>query len=109
MRSQAAAILSALALLVGCQRTDREAAPSSAPTAALPPALAKPGDRVDVKGIVLELQNDGLIKLTGSDRWGQKLDQTFESFEFFRKALPVLEQSITADQAAGLRALVSGR
>ena len=110
VRSCAAAILSALALLVGCQRNDREAAPSHATAAAaLPAELSKPGDRVDVNGIVVEHEDNGLIKLTGQDRWGKPLAQTFENIEFLRKALPVLEQSVTAEQAAGLRALVSVR
>ena len=106
------ALLSALALLVACQRTEPTPAPSSTPALATGSAAApqhQPGDRVDVHGIVITFQDGGLIALSGRDKWGNALDTTYENSEFLRKALPVLERSITDEQAAGLRALVGVR
>ena len=50
-----------------------------------------------------------MIAIHGHDRWGNSLDTTYENSEFLRNALPVLERAITAEQLAGLRALVGVR
>lgn len=108
MRSHGLAILSALTLLVGCQQHDGGAVPEpppAAPTAQQP----KPGDRADVHGIVVKFTDGGAVEISGRDRWGNALDTTYENVEFFRNALPVLERSVSAEQAAGLRALVGAR
>jgi hypothetical protein len=108
MWSHGYAFLSAAALVVacqGCQRTERT--PEPAPPLAAPVAQQpKPGDRVDVHGITVKFLDGGTIELSGRDRWGNALDTTFETIEYFRNALPVLERSVTAEQAAGLRALI---
>jgi hypothetical protein len=96
----------ALALLVGCQRN--EARPRNAPA----PSDARVADAsgsVDVDGLTVTFLDGGLIQLSGLDRWGKPLDTTYESAEFLRKALPVLERSITVSQAADLRVLLAGR
>jgi hypothetical protein len=110
MRRQRVIILSAvLTVLVGCQQTERapEPPPPSAQGSAASAPKPKPGDRIDAHGIVLDFVDGGAIKLSGRDRWGNALDTTYENIEFLRKALPVLERSVTAEQAAGLRAVVT--
>jgi hypothetical protein len=105
-------IASAL-LLAGCQRSERASQPASAPTPAAPAAPIaqppKPGDRFDVHGLTVQFLEGGFVELRGRDRWGQPLDTTYESVDFFRKALPVLERSVSAEQAKGLRALLDAR
>lgn len=75
---------------------------------ATPPAATrpKPGDRVDVHGIVVRFLDSGAVEITGRDRWGNPVDTTYESVEFLRNALPVLERSVSPEQAAGLKALL---
>ncbi len=111
MPSRAFAILSTLALLAACQQNDGAARPAPTPAPAASPRVQppKPGDRVDVHGIVVTFLDGGSIAISGRDRWGHALDTTYENVEFFRNALPVLERSISADQAAGLRALLTAR
>jgi hypothetical protein len=100
-------------LLAGCQRSERASQPASAPTPAAPAAPVaqppKPGDRFDLQGLSVRFLDGGFVELRGRDRWGQPLDTTYESVDFLRKALPVLERSVSAEQAAGLRALLDGR
>jgi len=62
---------------------------------------------IDVHGISVTFLNGGTIELAGPDRWGVPLDTTYENADFLRDALPVLERSMTTEQAAGLRALIS--
>jgi hypothetical protein len=107
MRWHSLSILSALALLVGCQQNESASKPASSNTPAVAAApQPKPGDRVDVHGIVVKFLDGGAVAISGKDRWGNALDTTYENAEFFRNALPVLERSVTAEQAAGLRALI---
>lgn len=95
-----------VALFVGCQR--KESPPSDPPKGldGTRPQL-RPGDRIDVHGIVVEMLDGGTIQLTGTDRWGARLDTTYENLEFMRNALPVLERSVTPEQASRLRALIA--
>lgn len=110
MPARAFAILSTLALVVGCQRGDGAAEPAPTPTPTTSPGVQRqtPGD-VDVHGIVVKFLEDGMIQIRGRDRWGNALDTTYQNVEFLRNALPVLERSISTDQAAGLRALLAAR
>ncbi len=107
MSAHGMTILSALALL-GCQRNEGSTAqaPPPARTAAAAPVVQqpKPGDRVDIHGIVVTYREAGVIEISGRDRWGNMLHSSYESIEFFREALPVIERSLATDQAAGLHA-----
>lgn len=96
-----------LALLVGCQRN--EALPRKEPVPSDASHVADASGRVDIDGLTVTFLDGGLIQLTGLDRWGKPLDTTYESAEYLRKALPVLERSITVSQAADLRVLLAGR
>jgi hypothetical protein len=102
----------AIALHVGCQRDGRSSEPPSrSDEATIVSPVARPtspGDRVDVQGIVVTFLDGGMIEVRGRDRWGNALDTTYESIEFLRQALPVLERSVSEEQAAGLRALIAG-
>lgn len=111
--SLAGSIIIALSLLAACQQNESYG-PSPAPAKRPPdpsPIVQPPsaGDRVDVHGIAVKFLEGGAIELRGKDRWGNALDTTYENIEFLRNALPVLERAVTPEQAAGLRALLSGR
>jgi hypothetical protein len=53
-------------------------------------------------GAGVELVAGGSIALTGKDRWGEPLDTVYESPEFLRNALPVLQRSLAPEQARRL-------
>ena len=108
-RSQRLAIACAVVLVVACQRTEREPQPTATATAPATAQSHKPGEHVDVNGIDVQFLEAGMIAIHGHDRWGNSLDTTYENSEFLRNALPVLERAITAEQLAGLRALVGVR
>jgi hypothetical protein len=101
-------IVFAAALLASCQQQETRP-PEQSPPAPTTPARAqpKPGDVVDVQGISVKYLDGGAIQISGRDRWGNALDTTYENVEFLRNALPVLERSVTAEQATGLRALIA--
>ena len=46
---------------------------------------------------------NGQIRIAGKDRWAHPFDTTYESRDFLRNALPILERSLSADQIAALR------
>ena len=94
-----------IALLVACQRdeTDKRPATSAHPFGSEP----RVGERLDVHGISVTFLDGGSIEVRGRDRWGQPLDTTYENRDFLRKALPVLERNITAEQANGLRTVIA--
>lgn len=95
-----------VALVVGCQR--KESPPSDPPKGLeLTRPQLRPGDRVGVDGIVVEMLDGGTIQLRGTDRWGARLDTTYENIEFLRNALPVLERSLTPEQASRLRGVIT--
>jgi hypothetical protein len=66
----------------------------------------KPGTR-DLAGLKLELKKDGSAHLTGKDRWGQKIDTTYESAAYLRDAIPVLKRAATDQQSAALDKLAA--
>lgn len=70
------------------------------------PQPAEPPPVVTQDGLTLHRRDDGTLELRGSDRWGGRVDTTYESAEFLENALPVLERSITPEQAAALRRYV---
>jgi hypothetical protein len=81
--------------------------PPPPPTQPKPAAKApKPGTR-DLAGLKLEFKKDGTVKLTGKDRWGQKIDTTYESAAYLREAVPVLRRSLSEPQAAALDKLAT--
>lgn len=90
---------------------ERAAAPAAeTETPATPPeqpeAEAEPAPDVEVDGLTARRIEGGLIEVRGPDRWGGRVDTTYESAEFLKNALPVLERSITEEQVAALRAYV---
>jgi hypothetical protein len=95
-------------LLLGCQRQEQpaESAPSSRVTTAPRVQAPKPGEPIDVHGIVVTFRQDGMIEIRGRDTWGNAIDAVYENIEFFRKALPVIDKGLTADQAMGLQGLL---
>jgi len=94
--------------MAGCQRTEparTQPAPAAAPVAATP----KRGEPIDVHGIVVTFRDDGMVEIRGRDQFGHAVDTTYENVEFFRNALPVLDRSLTTEQAVGLRELVPAK
>jgi hypothetical protein len=72
-----------------------------------PPAKApKPGTRT-AGGLKIELRADGKVVVRGRDRWGGKIDTTYESPGYFRDAIPVLARNLTPDAAAILTKLAT--
>jgi hypothetical protein len=103
----------AVALLLSCgSGEDRRPAPAPAsPTVESPAPVAPPEpparDRErDIHGLTVKVNDDDTILVRGTDRWGASIDTTYETAVFLRDALPSLERSITAEQAAGLRAVL---
>ncbi|MBV8760173.1 MAG: hypothetical protein JO257_22970 [Deltaproteobacteria bacterium] len=94
--------------LLACQRTETKPEPPPAKPA---PVVATPkrGEPIDVHGIVVTFRDDGTVAIRGRDRFGAALDTVYENVDFFRNALPVLDQSLTAEQSMGLRELVTPR
>ena len=99
----------ALALFFGC-----DAAPPEVPRPAyteapvVPPAPPPPAPvdaRHDAHGIGVVFETSGRVVVTGQNRWGRSLDATYASADYFRRAMPVLERSVTPEQAAALRAI----
>ena len=81
------------------------AEPAAEPEAPVDPPVvpeAEPPD-VEVSGLTARRVEGGLIEVRGADRWGGRVDTTYESAEYLRDALPVLARSITEEQAAALR------
>ena len=76
-------------------------APEPAAVAADP--APEPPD-VDVGGLTLRRLDDGRIEMRGTDRWGGSVETTYESAEYLRNALPVLERSLSPEQSAAIRA-----
>ena len=101
--------LTLIALFLGCQRNEAPLPdpPKGFDLVELARPKLRPGDRVDVHGIGVAILEDGAIQLTGTDRWGSPLDTTYENIDFMRNALPVLERSVTPEQAASLRSLIA--
>ena len=78
------------------------ASPASHPAA---PAATRV---VNADGLTLEFLADGRVSFKGNDQWGGRLDTTYETVEYLRKALPVLGRSVTPAQAAALEKAVGG-
>ena len=56
----------------------------------------------DLAGLSVKVGADGSITVSGEDRWGEKLDTTYENLEFLTNALPVLKRTITEEQGRAL-------
>jgi hypothetical protein len=98
--------ISMLVVIAACGRKDDRAAPAPVEVAkpsASDAAALKPNEPIDIHGITVKLLDDGTVEVAGTDRWGNRLDTKYENVEYFRGALPVLERSVTEEQAAGLR------
>lgn len=100
-------------LLGGCQEKESAAPappPAPAPQAVVPASDAggppRPGDTLTLSGLTLKLLESGEIQLSGLDRWGNKLDTTFENREYLTNAMPTLERSLTDEQAARLKSIL---
>ena len=102
MRTRTLSIAVVLALF-GCQRN--EPRPEPATTTKTTVAAPKLDAPTDVHGITVTFRADGMVALQGRDQFGGALDTVYENVEFFRKALPALERSLTAEQSTGLRDL----
>lgn len=104
MQLSVASLLLGIAL-GGCQRTENVQQPVATP-AKHQRAVA---NTLNLHGLTVSYIDGARIHVAGDDRWGTPLDTTYESVEFLRNALPVLERSITAEQLADLRALIDAR
>jgi len=103
MRTRTLSVAVVLALL-GCQRNEPKPEPTPT-TTAVAPLRAKLDAPTDVHGITVTFRADGMVALQGRDQFGGAIDTVYENVEFFRKALPALERSLTAEQSTGLREL----
>ena len=92
--------------LLGCQRNEPRSEPATTTTTAFGSPTAKRDAPIDVHGITVTFRADGMVAIQGRDRFGNALDTVYENVDFFRKALPVLDRSLTAEQSTGLRDLL---
>ena len=60
----------------------------------------------DLGGVTVKIGDDGSITVSGEDQWGERLDTTYASLEFFTNAAPVLRRAITEEQGRALDALL---
>ncbi len=90
-------------LIAACTRKQDRAAPAPVETTKPSGAGPKRGGPIDVHGIAVRFLEDGTVEIAGTDRWGNGIDTKFENVDYFRGSIPVLERSVTAEQAAGLR------
>ncbi len=67
-------------------------------------ALAK--GTVDLAGLSVNVSDDGTIRLSGADRWGGRIDTTYQNVEYLSNAIPVLKRSLTDEQGGALDAFV---
>jgi hypothetical protein len=107
-----------LALGCSCGESSERAAPAASPSPSVtPPAPPEPeapaapappplGTTRDLAGLRVTPNEDGTIRIEGTDRWGGDVSATYESVEFLAPALAVYERSLSEEQVAGLRALV---
>ena len=98
--------ISLLVLIAACARKDDRAPPTPVEVAkpsSSDAAALKPNQPIDIHGITVKLLDDGTVEIAGTDRWGNRIDTKYENVEYFRGALPVLQRSVTEEQAAGLR------
>jgi hypothetical protein len=56
-------------------------------------------------GLRVEYRAGGQVAVTGVDRWGAKLEQTYESAAYFKAAIPVLSNYVKPAQAEALKRL----
>ena len=104
-----------LTLTGGCDCSRRQAPPKEpesraivvAPASASQPTPQTAREQLAKHGLTLEPLPGGMVALKGADRWGTRLDATYESAEYLRKALPVLERSVTSEQATLLRRVLA--
>lgn len=94
-------------VFVGCQQA-REAAPPSGVAAEsseerlVPPPAAKVTTPADAPPPTVTRSADGTVKLEGLDRWGNRIEATYESVDWLEKALPVLARGLSEQNAAEL-------
>lgn len=96
-----------LALFFGCDATPPPASRPTFTRAVAAPSPAPPPvpvtEQHDARGIGVTFQSDGRVIVSGTNRWGRPLDATYASGEYFRRAVAVIEQQVTPEQAAALR------
>jgi len=107
-----------LALGCSCGESSERAPASATPAATEPEPAAEPepepaapappplGTTRDLAGLRVTPNEDGTIRIEGTDRWGGDASATYESVEFLAPALAVYERSLSEEQVAALRALV---
>ncbi len=68
-------------------------------------APAPGGKTIEIKGLKVTFATDGKVKISGTDRWGNAIDNAYQDRGFFEKAIPSLALYVTQEQADGLKAL----
>lgn len=107
------ALLGIITASIGCQRSNPTDSAAAHPTAIheeqgpAPSTTATPSAPTDpaanTPAIDITSSPNGQIRIAGKDRWNHPFDTTYESRDFLRNALPILERSLSADQIAALR------
>ena|SRR5438477_12306575 len=93
------------AALAACARSgspDAGAAPREQGSPAHPPA----GEAIGA-GLFIERNPNGSLTLSGTDRWGAPIDTTYESVEYFKAAVPVLQRSLSPEASQALASAAS--
>lgn len=58
---------------------------------------------VTLAGLTLSYFPGGMLRFRGTDLWGASFDTLYESMDFFRRAVPTIEHTITREQTVALR------
>lgn len=102
-----ALVLTSVLLLHSCQKPTTPL-PLDPPTSPGEPVVVAPapppanGNPSHSPPPIVTRNPDGTVKLEGVDRWGQRIEATYESVEWLEKALPVLSRGLTDSNAIDL-------
>lgn len=78
------------------------AAPAVAPAPPIPADTLPPIKKIEADGIVLAELVDGRVRMQATATWGETLDTTYDSCDYFRNALPVLERQLSPERSKHL-------
>ena len=100
-------MLGACARACGKQEVASRQAPKPAAAPAPPPPPPKPVTADDLppvaseqgEGIEIALAPDGRVKLKTNSLWNAPLDAVYDNCDYYRKALPVIREQVSADRA----------
>ncbi len=73
--------------------------PADPPPAVVSAADLPPRQKVEGEGITITEFVDGRINIKTTAIWNEAIDTTFDSCEYYRRAIPVLERQVSPERA----------